>query len=161
MSIIFRILFLLAMLGFALCAAVCVQAIYALKAPDPGTYFPLLEGLPVIWLPTVLTLNWMSKDFKRKDFWKAALRGCPGWVRWFAWGFFAFAFVSALLLGPNGFLPMMMAAYLICAATMLSAANVVEADPARRCPNGHVVTGSATYCPDCGALTRDEWTSNG
>src|SRR5437588_1407607 len=44
----------------------------------PAVVFP---GLFVVWLPTVLLMNGLTKDFKQKDLWKAALRGCPTWMR--------------------------------------------------------------------------------
>src|SRR5437870_7027920 len=37
----------------------------------------LFIGIFVVWLPTVLLLNTLTRDFKQKDLWKAALRGCP------------------------------------------------------------------------------------
>jgi hypothetical protein len=53
-------------------------------------------GLFIVWLPTVLLMNRMTRDFKQKDVWRAALRGCPKWMQrlvyvllaTLAWAFF-------------------------------------------------------------------------
>lgn len=156
MAVLFLIVFWLALLGFALSTAAFVWWVFCPQPPDTGAYLPLALGLATVWAPTGLTAYWLAGDFKRKDFWKATLRGCPGWMRWLVYGLWAFAFPTALLLGPNGFLPILMAFYLTSAATMVSASNVVEADPARRCPNGHLALDSATFCPDCGARISDD-----
>jgi hypothetical protein len=37
----------------------------------------LFPGIFVVWLPTVLLMNWLARGFKPRDLWKAALRGCP------------------------------------------------------------------------------------
>lgn len=77
-------------------------------------------------------------------------------MHWLAWTFFGFPIVNLLIVGPNGGISIFMTFYAISAATMCSASNVIEADPARRCPNGHLAPDSATYCPDCGALISDD-----
>jgi len=37
----------------------------------------LFPGIFIVWLPTVLLMNRLTRDFKQRDLWKAALRGCP------------------------------------------------------------------------------------
>jgi len=58
-------------------------------------------GLFVVWLPTVLIMGRLTRDFKQRDIWRAALRGCPEWMRKAQWalvgytwiGFFALPFI--------------------------------------------------------------------
>src|SRR6266581_5144804 len=45
---------------------------YRFPRPEPPLLF---IGIFVVWLPTVLLLNTLTRDFKQKDLWKAALRG--------------------------------------------------------------------------------------
>jgi hypothetical protein len=48
-------------------------------------------GIFVVWLPAVLAVQRLSRNVPRRDFWKAALRGCPRWMR------YAFAFCSIII----------------------------------------------------------------
>jgi len=40
-------------------------------------------GVFIVWppKPTVIVGNYVAKEFPRKDFWKAALAGCPSWIK--------------------------------------------------------------------------------
>src|SRR5881392_2188035 len=42
---------------------------YRFPRPEPPLLF---IGIFVVWLPTVLLLNTLTRDFKQKDLWKAA-----------------------------------------------------------------------------------------
>lgn len=57
----------------------------------------MFPGVFVIWLPTVLLISRLTRDFKQRDFWKAALRGCPGWMRTGLWAVIGFAFAMFFL----------------------------------------------------------------
>jgi hypothetical protein len=37
-------------------------------------------GVFVVFLPTIFVMNRLTRDFKQKDLWRAALRGCPRWM---------------------------------------------------------------------------------
>jgi hypothetical protein len=37
-------------------------------------------GIFVVWLPTVLVSQGLTRDFKQRNFWTAALRGAPSWA---------------------------------------------------------------------------------
>ena len=39
-------------------------------------------GILVVWLPALIASSWLDANSERKSFGKAALRGCPGWMRW-------------------------------------------------------------------------------
>src|SRR5690349_7822754 len=72
---------------------------------------PLGEPIPAlfvvlfaVWVPAVLTANSLTSEFKRRDFWKAALRGAPTWTRWLVFGLFVYAIVNftlAIVLGTD------------------------------------------------------------
>ena len=54
--------------------------------PLPARETPILfGGLFAVWIPIVILSNRLTQDFKQKDFWKAALRGCPAWMRAALW----------------------------------------------------------------------------
>jgi hypothetical membrane protein len=55
-----------------------LTGIYPLPANEMQFLF---IGIFVVWFPTVILANRLTKDFKQRDFWKAALRGCPAWMR--------------------------------------------------------------------------------
>ena len=59
-----------------------VTGIYPLPAKETPVLF---GGLFVVWIPTVILANRLTQDFKQRDFWKAALRGCPAWMRAALW----------------------------------------------------------------------------
>jgi hypothetical protein len=77
----------------------------------------LFPGIFVVWLPTILFTNLLTRDFKQKDLWKAGLRGCPAWMRtaqWAVWGLRSWrsllhscgtASLKAFRLGSCSFLP--------------------------------------------------------
>ena len=126
-------------------------------------------GIFAVWLPTVLVLRNTTKDFKQRDLWKAALRGCPDWMRKMTYGFFGYAIVNFAIFmfstinhpGSNsgaptpavlrGFSGHWMAFYSAALSTLYSATRVKDADAGRRCQNGHLVSPMAKYCEECGA----------
>jgi hypothetical protein len=123
--------------------------------------FFLAGGVFVVWLPTVLVATKLTKDFKQKDFWKAAMRGCQPWLKkltYVCFGYAAINFIYMIIVGPDKdsvstarfvsghLLPFYSAAL----ATLYSAIHVAEIDNARRCKNGHPVSPSAKYCEECG-----------
>jgi hypothetical protein len=144
-----------------------------LRLPQPlgSSAWGLHIGIFVVWIPAVLVSNRIVRDFKQKDFWKAALRGCPDWMRWVTHAFLAYAvvnFVVFMLFTPprggfanderaafRGFSGHWMAFYSAAAAILYSAIVVAHSDPARRCPNGHPVSPSASYCESCGQAVSE------
>src|ERR1700757_3316875 len=57
----------------------------------------LFPGIFVVWLPTVLLMNRLTRDFKQRDLWKAALRGCPAWMRTGLWVVIGFVILAAFV----------------------------------------------------------------
>jgi hypothetical protein len=137
-----------------------------------GSYRPLRSRAPimfigifVVWLPTVLLMNTLTRDFKQKDLWKAALRGCPSWMRIGLWvvvgAVMAITFLPVIL-GRNstpsegGFTLFPIVFYAVSFCTMYSIIHVDEFDASRRCLNGHAVSPAAKFCEECGAPVAPE-----
>jgi hypothetical protein len=126
----------------------------------------VFPGIFVVWLPTVLVMNRLTRDFKQRDLWKAALRGCPPGMKvilWLVLGYVFFAtFLMPLLRGsnpgasPGGFLIFPAAFYSVSFCVMYSATRVEQVDGGRRCRNGHLVSPLAKFCEDCGAPVTAE-----
>lgn len=152
-----------------LVSAVGVLASFMLQAASyyagPGfekRVIPVLfPGIFLVWLPTVLFMNRLARDFKQKDVWRAALRGCPSWMRkalWMVCGYVMFAaFALPLLRGsnpgasPGSFIIFPAAFYSVSFCVMYSALHVEKIDVVRRCLNGHAVSPLAKFCEECGA----------
>jgi hypothetical protein len=128
--------------------------------------FILGVGVFIVWAPTVLVSIKLTKEFKQKDFWKAALRGCPVWLKYLVYimsGYAAFNFIYMIISGNpsenetttarfiSGHLLVFYSAAL---ATLYSATQVERIDTARRCINGHPVSASAKFCEECGAPVK-------
>jgi len=125
----------------------------------------LFIGIFVVWLPTVLLLNTLTRDFKQKDLWKAALRGCPPWMRTTLWiivgGVMAITFIPLIAGrdpgdGPEGFGLFPIAFYAVSFCVMYSLIHVDERDASRRCLNGHAISPLAKFCEECGAPAASE-----
>jgi hypothetical protein len=156
----------LAWIGLTLSVLSHVAALLGTEGPLGDYSWFLHIGIFVVWLPTVLVAARMSADFKRKDMWKATLRGCPPWMKYMMYGFFGYAFVNFaifMLIAPKqgsagpmppavvrGFSGHWMAFYSAAAAVLYSATHIEDRDNARRCVNGHTVGPLARYCEQCG-----------
>src|SRR5262245_61256897 len=141
-----------------------------LGIPSPlGRYTWILHmGIFVVWFPTVLASQRLSQEYRTKDFWKAALRGSPRWLRGMVYFFGGYAMVNFLIfilsekpahpsgadMPPviaRGFSGHWMVFYSAALATLYSAMHAREVDAGRRCANGHLVSAVASYCEQCGA----------
>ncbi|MBZ5657960.1 MAG: hypothetical protein LAO56_22080 [Acidobacteriia bacterium] len=120
----------------------------------------LFGGVFVVWFPTVILMNRLTQDFKQKDLWKAALRGCPPWMRvalWVVIGCVFAAFFLPMLSkrnpgdAPQTFVLFPIIFYAVSFCVMYSLVNVEEHDSSRRCLNGHPISPLAKFCEECGA----------
>jgi hypothetical protein len=170
MAVILVFFMVLAALGFALSLLVHGSTLLGIDLFGNCTW-GLHIGIFVVWFPAVLVSSRLAKDFKHKDFWKAALRGCPSWMRWntylfFGYAFFNFFFTLFLLfksgtsggsdsgpdpLGFRLFSGHWMVFYSTAFAILYSALRVRASDAARRCMNGHPLSPADKFCPECGA----------
>ena len=130
--------------------------------------FALHAGVFVVWIPTVITAHRNARDFKHRDFWKAALRGCPSWMKWLTYGLFVYAVVNftyflitTVSIAKRSILPEVavlrgfsghwMAFYAAAMSVLYSGTRVPSLDAARRCPQGHPVDPLAKFCDQCGS----------
>lgn len=157
----------LAAAGLVLSSVVHLYALAGKENPFGGLAWGLHVGIFVVWLPAVLAIRDLTKDFKQKDVWKAALRGCPAWMTRLTYFFLAYAFVNFFLFlylehtgaetAPKeiatfrGFSGHWMAFYSAAMSILYSATQVKRFDSARRCPHGHAVSPAANFCEECGA----------
>ncbi len=171
MAIILAPFVILAAIGLVLSLIVHVSSLVGMPSPLGETAWVLHIGIFVVWFPAVIASQSLVKDFKQKDFWKAALRACPRWMKYMTCFFFVYAFINFLLfmildLGGEGtdssddgtpssvlrgFSGHWMAFYSAAMALLYSRIHVTEHDAARRCPSGHPVSPSAKFCEECGA----------
>jgi len=161
----------LAGIGLVLSIIVHISALLGISNPLGEISWVLHVGIFIVWLPTVIIANRQVKDFKQKDFWKAALRACPKWMKYLTYFFFGYAILNFILFlildvsggssrgvsrgtPPNvfrGFSGHWMAFYCVAMATLYSAIHSEEHDAARSCPMGHPVSPSSKFCEECGS----------
>jgi hypothetical protein len=156
----------LVLASFAFTAVLCVHA--AALAGSTQAFNALMKfllpGVFVVMLPTIFVMNRLTRDFKQKDIWKAALRGCPLWMQrghYVLWGyaFFAafvlpFAYGGGMHSAPNTAREMSaltLVPYGIVICVLYSATRADRFDQSRRCAKGHCVAPLAKYCEECGA----------
>jgi len=160
----------LAALGFAASLAAHLAVALGLRETFPPAVMLLHAGIFVVFLPAVIVMRGLAKDYKQSEVWTAALRGCPGWMRKAVYGLFAYAIVNfvffigkapgrgAPLAGGGtpavivrGFSGHWMIFYAVSFAVLYSYLHADETDDARRCVNGHRVSAVARFCEACGA----------
>jgi hypothetical protein len=147
-------------IGVLLCLSFYLLGLSGIH-PLPARQMPtLFAGVFVVWLPTVLLMNRLTKDFKQKDLWKAALRGCPAWMKTTLWVVVGSVFVIFFLPvlskrspgdAPQIFVLFPITFYAISFCVMYSLINVEKRDSVLRCLNGHAISPSAKFCEECGA----------
>jgi hypothetical protein len=68
------------------------------KRVAPETFFFMLHiGVFVVFAPAIFVAQRLVGNTARKDFWKAALRWSPNWMRYMVYGFGGYAFVNFAL----------------------------------------------------------------
>lgn len=164
MAILISSFLVLSALGFAAFFAIHVASLFGVTYPFERFIGFLGPGVFVVFLPTIFVMNKLTRDFKQKDIWHAALRGCPTWMRRAVWAIFAYSwlgfFVLPVLYGGGMDSPTnkarvgsgaLMIFYLIPFSVLYSATKVKILDESRRCLNGHHVSPLAKFCEECGA----------
>lgn len=158
----------LSAISLVLSIIVHVIALSGNAVPYGNFVWGLHGGIFIVWLPAILASLRLTKDFKRKDFWKAALRGCPPWMKFMTYFFFGYAIINFALFilaitgtakgtTPStatelrGFSGHWMAFYSAALAMLYSAMHSDLFDKQRKCRNGHVVSPLAKFCEECGA----------
>jgi hypothetical protein len=158
----------LAVVGFAVSVVSHLCALFGVAGPLGDQSWVLHVGIFVVWIPAVLAGQSMGRNVPSKDFWKAALRGCPAWMRYTTYFFFGYAifnFLLFILTAPSGVetagsvSPSMvrglsghwMAFYGAAFSILYSKARTNERDHPSRCPNGHPIGPFAKFCEACGS----------
>lgn len=90
--------FALATVGFLAMLAVHVAALFGNTYPFERTIAILGPGVFVAFLPTIFVMNRLTRDFKQKDIWRAALPGCPRWMYRAVWGIFLYCWAGFFFL---------------------------------------------------------------
>jgi hypothetical protein len=150
--------------GFLTTSVIHICALAGFTAPFEATLRVLFPGIFIVAFPTIFVMNWLARDFKQKDIWRAALRGCPAWMRRAVWVIFGYVWATWLLFPmlygggmhsasntARAMSGVAAAFYLIPAAVMFSATRAERIDKSRRCGNGHLVSPLAKFCEECGA----------
>jgi hypothetical protein len=158
----------IAAVGLVLSVAAHCMSLAGIEIPGGGLVWTLHVGIFVVWIPVVLVSLRTSRQSNRKDFWKTALAGCPIWMRRSFYGLFAYAIVNFAIfmvtaanqpkhqMGPapasviRGFSGHWMAFYGAAFVLLYSRFKAPALFRERKCPNGHLVSPSARFCPDCG-----------
>lgn len=97
MHAVFLLLMWISILGLALSLLVHLSALLGMASPFGEAAWVLHGGIFIVWLPAVLVFQPLTREFKLKDLWRAALRGSPRWMRWMTSGFAGYAFVNFVL----------------------------------------------------------------
>jgi hypothetical protein len=158
---------ILSALGFALSLIVHVAALQGMRVVSDKNLIFLFVGSGIVYIPAIFAAQWTSREFKRKEMWKAALRGCPAWMRIMVHvlgGYAVFSFILFALVGANhgrSSGDIWRQAWLVSAygmtfywtsfAFLHSALHSIEVDMRRRCMNGHLVSPLAKFCEKCGS----------
>jgi hypothetical protein len=124
----------------------------------------LVPGLFLVWLPTILFMGRLTREFKQKEIWRAALRGCPKWLQRALWIVFGYAWVGFFALpaiygggagspinNARSMSAVLLTFFAIAFCVLYSATRAQTFDESRRCANGHRVSPLAKYCDECGA----------
>jgi hypothetical protein len=154
----------LAAVGFLAMLAVHFASLFGVIHPFEHLLKFLGPGVFVVFLPTIFVMNLLIRDFKQKDSWRAALRGCPTWMRRAVWTIFGYGWVGFFVLplvyggGMDSatnkariMSAVLLIFYLIPLSVLYSATQVQHLDESRRCLNGHRVSPRAKFCEECGA----------
>lgn len=162
MSFILRPFMYLALVGFVASLIAHLCGYVGIDKPFGISPWPLHVGIFIVWFPAVLVFHNLSKDFPQRDMWKAALRGCPNWMRTLLYviggyaflSFFAFmaidSFSSSEASTIRGFSGHWLIFYYAAFVILYSAINVSQQDSIRRCSNGHPMKPNDKFCSQCG-----------
>lgn len=154
----------LAITGWMAMLAVHIAALIGVVRPFERLLKFLVPVMFIFFVPTTFVMTWLTRDFKQKDLWRAALRGCPRWMHLVFWAIFVYAWVGvfafpSLYGGATGShannvrraSAVLLIFYSIPVAILYSATQFRRFDESRRCLNGHRIGPLAKFCEECGA----------
>jgi hypothetical protein len=116
------------------------------------TSIPLSIGLFAVWIPmNILVFRIRFPDFDLLNWewdWRSIFRGSPIWLHFF----WALLFVYAIFAsGQKQLSAILLAFYAIALSTLYSIHRQPWLLVGLSCPNGHKVSLSNRFCPDCGS----------
>jgi len=163
MALLVNLLRAVASVGFFGVLVIHIAALLGSATPFQNFERFMFPVLLIVWLPTIFCMNRMTRDFKQKDLWKAALRGCPKWMRITLWTVCGYSWLMALspllvhgrddsqLAGARSLSGVMLGFYAIAVGVLYSSTQTALIDEGRLCLNGHRVGPLAKFCDECGA----------
>lgn len=152
-----------AIAGLLAALAIHVATLFGVIWPFEHALELLGFGVFIAFVPTAFVMTKLTSDFKRKDLWRAMLRGCPKWMRWAFYGLVWYAWLGFFLLprlygggesSANGARSMsagLLIFYALPVVVFYSALRAPKLDRDRWCLNGHHISPLAKYCEECGA----------
>jgi len=162
----------LAVVGFLAALGVHLAALFGVTYAFQHSLDLLFFTLVVVWVATIFASHRLTRESQQKDFWRAALRGCPKWLRTTLWILLGYTWVGFLawtwLFGGGADAPanaargmsgMLLGFYGIAACVLYSATRAGKFDETRRCLNGHQISPLAKYCEECGAPAQIQSTA--
>ncbi|MES2222059.1 MAG: hypothetical protein V4587_13975 [Acidobacteriota bacterium] len=157
----------LAVVGFVAALGVHLAALCGVTGPLQFSLKLIFPILFVVWVATILASQRLTREFKQKDLWRAALRGCPKLLQRALWILFGYAWIGSFtfhwLFGGGMDSPanaarsmsaILLAFYAIAACVLYSATQASKLDETSRCLNGHRISPLAMYCEKCGAPAK-------
>lgn len=166
MTLIAYSFLLLAGIGLGLSVVSHVASLLGRQGPLGDQTWWLHIGIFVVWLPAVIAGQKLTRNVPKNDWWKAALRRFPGWMRYATYGFFGYALVNFLIFvlaggesessGPmppavvRGFSGHWMIFYWAAFGLLYSYTQVGWKSVVRSCMAGHEIGSLATFCEQCG-----------
>jgi hypothetical protein len=154
--------------GLVLSAVVHCIALTGATIPGGNLIWVLHAGIFVVWIPAISASRQMTQSANSIDFWKIALAGCPLWMRLGLSVFFIYAIINfAIFIIPTigqpkqpaeivpspavvrGFSGHWMFFYSAAFGILYSRINAPQIYRDRKCPQGHKVSPTATFCPEC------------
>lgn len=168
MNVLLLPFMLLAAAGFVLSAAVHGLSIAGMRIPGAGLVWTLHMGIFVVWIPAVLVSLGSTRHASRKEYWRVVLAGCPVSMRRGLYVLFGYAVLNFVIFlvttvnlpkSPNraalpsvirAFSGHWMAFYAAAFAILFSRIHAPDRPRERKCPQGHAVSPTAGYCPECG-----------
>jgi hypothetical protein len=158
-KVVAYLVMVLAALGMLLCLGFYLLEFTGVYSPAQNSSAILFFGVFVVWFPTMFLINQLTAEFKQKDMWKAALRGCPSWMQTSLWVLVGVVTLLAFLpltLRAQRASPDITVLFPVCfyAASFCVTYSLINAeknDSTRRCLNGHAISPLAKFCEECGA----------
>lgn len=166
MALLLYPFFALAAAGFFAVLGIHVAALFGATYSFEHFVMILGSGVFIVWLPTVLVSIRLTRNVKQRDFWRAALRGCPkrmqrvlwilvgyGWVGFFALPLIYGGGMDALANKARSMSGMLFVFYAIAACVLYSAIQLQKLGE-NACVNGHRISPFAKHCEECGAPSQ-------